>query len=120
MLPTFSCSAHPSQNTNTFVALYETLNARSPERAQKVRPSKRKCQRMGLEMRQVSALDSIGGAEVRVSKNRPAHCIRPESGVRYQSAEKSGEFCCGRVLAMNRRNFLQSGSMVSVLAFAKP
>jgi hypothetical protein len=97
MLPTFSCSAHPSQNTNTFVALYETLNARSPERAQKVRPSKRKCLRMGLEMRQVSALDSIGGAEVRVSK-KPSrtHCIRPESGVRYQSAGKSKEFCCDR------------------------
>jgi hypothetical protein len=31
-----------------------------------------------------------------VSKNRLVHCIRPESGVRYQSAEKSGEFCCGR------------------------
>jgi hypothetical protein len=31
-----------------------------------------------------------------VSKNRLVHCIRLESGVRYQSAEKSREFCCGR------------------------
>src|SRR2546428_1418838 len=31
-----------------------------------------------------------------VSKNRLVHCIRPESGVRYQSAEKAKEFCFGR------------------------
>jgi hypothetical protein len=31
-----------------------------------------------------------------VPKNLLVHCIRPESGVRYQSAEKSRVLCCGR------------------------
>jgi hypothetical protein len=55
MLPRIFGSRHPSQNTNTFVAPCETLNARCPERAQKVRLAKRKRLRMGLERRQVSA-----------------------------------------------------------------
>ena len=29
-------------------------------------------------------------------KKQFVHCIRPESGVRYRSAEKSREFRCGR------------------------
>ena len=54
MLRKSSGRATRLENTNTFVALCETLNARCPERAQKVRLAS-ECQRMGLERRQVSA-----------------------------------------------------------------
>src|SRR5216684_2988924 len=54
MLPTFSGRA-THHGTLTPSLLCETFNARCPERAQKVRLAKRKCLRMGLERRQVSA-----------------------------------------------------------------
>src|SRR6267143_3763558 len=54
MLPTFS-GRTTHFRTLTFDGLCETLNARCPEQAQKVSLAKRKCLRMGLERRQVSA-----------------------------------------------------------------
>jgi hypothetical protein len=75
---------------------------------------------MVLEARGFGFLILLEARKPAVSKNQLIHCIRPESDVRYQSAEKSRILLREEVLATNRRNFLQSGSIVSVsLAFAK-
>src|SRR5947207_2866486 len=50
---------------------------------------------------------------------RFGYCTRTESGVRYRE-ERTHKICRAEVLAMNRRDFLQSGGIASVsLAFAK-
>ncbi len=97
MLPTSSGRAIHLENTNTFVALCETLKAYVENEPQRLRLAKRKCLRMGLERRPLSAFGFYcRRGSPPYAKNRLVHCIRPESGVRYQSPEKSRELCCGR------------------------
>src|ERR1700739_2879980 len=117
MLPTFSGA--PSQNTSTFVALCETLNARCRPM---FRTSKAKVSENGIgEAPGFRLSDSIGGAEARcIQKPARTLCTTRVGGKLSVSREVKRILLREVVLAINRRNFLQSGSIVSVsLAFAK-
>src|SRR6266478_4369940 len=105
---------HPSQNTNTFVACAKDSTP-DVQNEPKGQTGKAKVPESGIgEAPGFGLRILLEARKPGVSDNRLVHCIQPESGVRYQPAAGGG------IGHMNRRNFLQSGSIVSVsLAFAK-
>jgi hypothetical protein len=96
MLPTSSGRATHLENTNTFVALCETSRPMS-RTSPKAQTGKAKVSENGIGEGPDFGFPILGEArKPAVCKNRLVHCVRPESGVRYQSPEKSRELCCGR------------------------
>src|SRR5713226_7483102 len=87
---------HPSRNTHAFVAvrnIQRPMSRTSP----KGQTGKAKVPENGIgEAPGFGFRILLEARKPAVCKNWLVHCMRPESGVRYQSAEKSGECCCGR------------------------
>jgi len=96
MLPTFSRRATHLRTLTPSFARCETLNADAQNEP------KRSDWQTKVSENRIGEAPGFGfrilleAQKPAVSKNRLVHCIWPESGVRYQSAEKSREFCCGR------------------------